>query len=30
VRDWRFEPATCDGRPIATTIHVEVDFRLGR
>ncbi len=30
VRDWRFEPATCGGRPIATIIHVEVDFRLGR
>jgi protein TonB len=30
VRAWHFRPATCDGRPIATTIHVEVDFRLGR
>jgi TonB family protein len=30
VRDWRFEPATCDGHPIATTIRVEIDFRLGR
>lgn len=30
VRTWHFNPATCDGRPIATTIHVQVDFRLGR
>ena len=30
VRGWHFQPATCDGRPIATTIRVEVDFRLGQ
>jgi TonB family protein len=30
VRGWHFEPATCDGRPIATTIHVDVNFRLGQ
>lgn len=30
VRGWHFEPATCDGRPIATTIHVEVNFRLAQ
>jgi TonB family protein len=30
VRAWRFKPAVCDGRPIATTIQVEVNYRLGQ
>jgi len=28
VRQWRFEPATCDGEPMETRIAVEVDFTL--
>jgi len=27
VRDWRFKPAACGGRPIETTVRVEVEFR---
>jgi TonB family protein len=30
VHAWRFRPALCDGRPIAMTIQVEVDFRLAQ
>jgi TonB family protein len=26
VRTWRFKPATCDGRPIATEMNVEISF----
>ena len=28
VRNWRFEPAMKDGRPVAVQINVEVSFRL--
>ncbi len=28
VRTWRFEPATCNGHPVATEMNIEVDFRL--
>lgn len=28
VRNWRFRPATLNGRPIATQIAVQVDFHL--
>ena len=28
VRTWRFKPATCDGRPVATQMNIEMDFRL--
>jgi len=28
VRNWRFEPAVKDGKPVAVAINVEVDFRL--
>jgi periplasmic protein TonB len=28
VRNWKFEPAQKDGRPVAVQINVEVDFRL--
>ncbi len=28
VRNWKFEPALKDGRPVAVQINVEVDFRL--
>jgi outer membrane biosynthesis protein TonB len=28
VKRWRFEPAMKDGKPIATQINVEVNFRL--
>jgi len=28
VRKWKFEPATRDGKPVATAIKVEVSFRL--
>jgi protein TonB len=28
VRNWRFAPATKDGRPVAVLVHIEVDFRL--
>jgi protein TonB len=28
VRTWRFKPGTCNGRPVATEMKIEVDFRL--
>jgi protein TonB len=28
VKNWRFEPAVKDGKPVAVAINVEVDFRL--
>jgi len=28
VKKWKFSPATRDGKPIATEINVEVNFRL--
>jgi len=28
VSKWRFDPATQDGKPIAVSINVEVNFRL--
>lgn len=28
VQNWRFEPATFDGKPVAVQINVEVNFRL--
>lgn len=28
VKNWRFEPAIKDGKPVAVAINVEVDFRL--
>src|SRR5437667_162612 len=28
VRQWKFEPAMKDGKPVAVAINVEVDFRL--
>ena len=28
VRQWKFEPAMKDGRPVAVQINVEVNFRL--
>ena len=28
VREWRFEPAIKDGRPVAVQVNIEVDFRL--
>ena len=28
VRQWRFDPALKDGRPVAVQISVEVSFRL--
>jgi periplasmic protein TonB len=28
VKSWRFEPARKDGKPVAVSINVEVDFRL--
>jgi protein TonB len=28
VRNWRFEPAMKDGKPVAVQINVEVNFRL--
>jgi protein TonB len=28
VSKWRFQPATLDGKPVATQINVEVTFRL--
>jgi TonB family protein len=28
VKTWRFTPATKDGRPVATAIRLEVDFKL--
>jgi TonB family protein len=28
VKQWRFEPAKKDGRPVAVQINIEVNFRL--
>lgn len=28
VRKWRFDPATRDGRPVATIVHMPVQFRI--
>ena len=28
VRGWTFEPALRDGKPVASTVQVPVDFRL--
>ena len=28
VKQWRFDPATKDGRPVAVPISVEVSFKL--
>lgn len=28
VRQWRFRPGTCDGKPVDTQINVEVNFKL--
>jgi TonB family protein len=28
VKTWRFKPATCDGRPVATEMNIEMSFRL--
>ena len=28
VRNWRFQPATLDGRPVAVQLNIEVSFRL--
>ena len=28
VRNWKFEPATKDGQPVAVQVNVEVNFRL--
>lgn len=28
VKRWRFEPATANGRPVATETNVSVDFRI--
>ena len=28
VRNWKFEPALKDGKPVAVQINVEVNFRL--
>jgi len=28
VRQWRFEPAKRDGKPVAVTVDIEVEFRL--
>jgi TonB family protein len=28
VRQWKFEPATKDGKPVAVQLNVEVNFRL--
>ncbi len=28
VRQWKFEPATKDGVPVAVRVNVEVQFRL--
>jgi TonB family protein len=28
VRNWKFEPALKDGKPVAVAINVEVQFRL--
>ncbi|HEY4678498.1 MAG TPA: energy transducer TonB [Candidatus Angelobacter sp.] len=28
VNTWRFKPATCNGRPVAAEMNIEMDFRL--
>jgi len=28
VRQWRFEPAMKDGKPVAVSVSIEVAFRL--
>jgi TonB family protein len=28
VKQWKFDPATKDGKPVAVQINVEVNFRL--
>jgi TonB family protein len=28
VKTWRFKPATCSGRPVATEMNIEMSFRL--
>jgi outer membrane biosynthesis protein TonB len=28
VRQWRFDPAKKDGKPVAVAVDVEVSFRL--
>jgi TonB family protein len=28
VKDWRFDPATRNGQPVAAAMKIEVDFRL--
>jgi TonB family protein len=28
VRQWRFDPATQDGQPVAVLVNIEVNFRL--
>lgn len=28
VKTWRFKPATCNGRPVAAEMNIEMDFRL--
>ncbi len=30
VKEWRFEPATYEGKPVPVQINVEVNFRLTR
>jgi len=30
IREWKFHPATCDGKPIPVQIHVQVNFHYGR
>ncbi|HYH00636.1 MAG TPA: energy transducer TonB [Terriglobales bacterium] len=30
AKKWKFEPATVDGKPVASEINVSVDFRLYR
>jgi protein TonB len=30
ARQWKFEPATSDGKPVESKIHVETTFRLDR
>jgi len=28
VKTWRFNPAACNGRPVATEMNIEMDFKL--